>query len=284
MEYTVSIDVGIKNLAYCILTTEQNARIPKVWKWGVATLYDENIHTCDGISRANTVCGRTARYESPDANDRINRCAVHAKNHPEFIIPSASHKKSVYSKLGLDELRCYAETIDIDCIDLKKTALVKEINRTLDRRLFRTTSKTRSTEVSMVTFGRSIERTFDELMEGNVAINVLIENQIGPLAMRMKTIQGMLSQYFIMRGSSNIQFISSSNKLKVTIDENGAIGSCGATKGTDYKSRKAEGIVRARRYIETNQSEWLERFELHKKQDDLADSLLQGIWYICCNT
>ena len=25
---------------------------------------------------------------------------------------------------------------------------------------------------------------------------------------------------------------------------------------------------------------WIEHFEKHKKKDDLADSFLQGIWYI----
>ena len=45
---------------------------------------------------------------------------------------------------------------------------------------------------------------------------VIIENQIGPLAIRMKTIQGMIVQYFIMSNLNveHIEFISASNKLK----------------------------------------------------------------------
>ena len=45
--------------------------------------------------------------------------------------------------------------------------------------------------------------------------HVVIENQLSPIANRMKTIQGMLAQYFIMIDENiDIQFISSSNKLK----------------------------------------------------------------------
>jgi hypothetical protein len=45
--------------------------------------------------------------------------------------------------------------------------------------------------------------------------HVIIENQISTLANRMKTIQGMLAQYFIMKNSDiKIDFVSSFNKLK----------------------------------------------------------------------
>jgi hypothetical protein len=45
--------------------------------------------------------------------------------------------------------------------------------------------------------------------------HVVIENQISPIANRMKTIQGMLAQYFIMNNTDiHIEFVSSANKLK----------------------------------------------------------------------
>lgn len=44
---------------------------------------------------------------------------------------------------------------------------------------------------------------------------ILIENQIGNLAGRMNVLQGMISQYFIMRNITNIEFISATNKLKL---------------------------------------------------------------------
>ena len=49
---------------------------------------------------------------------------------------------------------------------------------------------------------------------------VIIENQISTIASRMKTLQGMISQYFIMKGIPSIEFISSINKLKIINNSN----------------------------------------------------------------
>ena len=49
-----------------------------------------------------------------------------------------------------------------------------------------------------------------------------------------------------------------------------------------YEYRKKLGIQFTRELLHTNNyfTEWDEHFEKHKKKDDLADSFLQGIWYI----
>lgn len=74
--------------------------------------------------------------------------------------------------------------------------------------------------VPLVVLGKTMMCKMDEFIhsykkdiERNRFI-VIIENQIGPLANKMKTIQGMLTQYFIMHNVETIEFISSSNKLK----------------------------------------------------------------------
>ena len=59
----------------------------------------------------------------------------------------------------------------------------------------------------------------------------------------MKTIQGMITQYFIMEHTTNIEFISSTNKLKLFTDKK--------TK-TDYKERKKMGIEFCRNVIVNN--------------------------------
>ena len=87
----------------------------------------------------------------------------------------------------------------------------------------------------------------------------------------MKTLQGMISQYFIMRIENiQIESISSINKLKEF------------NKSSDkltYKERKSKSIDICRKYLE-NKSENLDFFNQNKKKDDLADSFLQGIWFI----
>ena len=50
----------------------------------------------------------------------------------------------------------------------------------------------------------------------------------------------------------------------------------------NYKERKMSGIMVTQKYITENAilNIWLTHFNKHKKKDDLADSFLQGLWYI----
>ena len=116
---------------------------------------------------------------------------------------------------------------------------------------------------------------FNKLFESEGTIDyVIIENQISPIATRMKTIQGMIVQYFVMSNvkANHIDFISASNKLK----------DCGIKEKTKYSERKKLGISKCLEIISTDFrfNQHLNYFNLHKKKDDLSDSFLQGIWYI----
>jgi hypothetical protein len=112
----------------------------------------------------------------------------------------------------------------------------------------------------------------------------------------MKTLQGMIAQYFIMRGNSKIAFISSANKLKMfkkteahgAHGEDGAHGADGAhdvesissKKKTTYSERKKAGVDIVKELLPNNNSIWLPTFLKHKKKDDLADAFLQGVWFL----
>ena len=116
---------------------------------------------------------------------------------------------------------------------------------------------------------------FNKLFNEEINIDhVIIENQISPIANRMKTIQGMIVQYFIMSevNVDNIEFISASNKLK----------DCDIKDKTKYSDRKKLGITRCLEILNTEyySNNMIEYFNKHNKKDDLADSFLQGIWFI----
>ena len=110
---------------------------------------------------------------------------------------------------------------------------------------------------------------------------MIIENQISPIANRMKTIQGMVAQYFIMKNPTIIiEFISSSNKLKMVsqdTDEEDAQDAKG--EKLDYASRKKKGVVVCLDLLKHDKA-MSDYLKTHKKKDDLADAFLQGIWYI----
>ena len=112
----------------------------------------------------------------------------------------------------------------------------------------------------------------------------------------MKTIQGMLSQYFIMKNNNiSIEFISATNKLKgidlpsnteVNDDEdkdnNNKKDNTDSSSKKEYKKRKKLGIETCLSIINSQESfvNWKNFVEKHSKKDDLSDCFLQGIWYI----
>lgn len=100
---------------------------------------------------------------------------------------------------------------------------------------------------------------------------VIIENQISPIANKMKTIQGMLVQFFVMWGVHHIEYISAVNKLKPF-----NLGKL------TYAQRKRKSVEIARETIAGSDvnAKWLEKYDKCKKKDDLADCLLQLNWYL----
>ena len=118
----------------------------------------------------------------------------------------------------------------------------------------------------------NLTHIMDDLLKNHKIDCVLIENQISKIASTMKTIQGMITQYFVMTHVDNIHYISSYNKLKMYVQ---------SKKNYTYKERKDLGIQCTKDdIINTQDNKWIELFLQHKKKDDLADSFLQALWYI----
>jgi len=148
--------------------------------------------------------------------------------------------------------------------------------------------------------GLNIKTKFNKLFETEGKIDyVIIEDQISPIATRMKTIQGMIVQYFIMSNVEvdHIEFISAANKLKdfgtsinhhqnnVELENPEKSDKSDKTDKLDktkYSDRKKMGIAKCLEII-TNDfrfNEHVNYFSKHKKKDDLSDSFLQGLWFI----
>ena len=142
--------------------------------------------------------------------------------------------------------------------------------------------------VSLITIGINMKARLDEILKTVSIDKILIENQLSNIAVRMKSLQGMITQYFIMRGYENIEYISSTNKLKLFLQKDkegkGKEGKGEKEKGkeekqkTTYSERKKLGIKYCQELLtEKGHDEWLTFFLKHGKKDDLADCLLQGL-------
>ena len=161
----------------------------------------------------------------------------------------------------------------------KKNELIELLTEFSKNNCLDIVSQKNASKSNLITIGKNIQTKFDIIFGNDVSTIdiVVIENQIGPIANKMKTIQGMLAQYFIMKtnGHIDIEFISATNKLKdfLSMDKQDKMS---------YKDRKKLGIQTCLNFVGTDHrfKEWDDFVKQHSKKDDLSDCFLQGMWYL----
>ena len=266
----LSIDVGIKNLAFCLFEKPEGENEYKIAKWDVVNLSQDLEMKCCEIEKT-VFCNKPAKFSK---NGKCY-CLKHCKKQP-FQVPTSDLKASHINKQKIKNLYELAEKYNIKYEDpIKKNDLAALINNYVFEKCFEPISATNASKVDLITIGRNIKVKLDIILSEhiNTLTHVVIENQISPIANRMKTIQGMIAQYFIMRnGSAQIDFVSSSNKLKAEKQE----------EKSSYGDRKKLGVKKCLDMVlnNPNYNSWEDFFKSHAKKDDLADSFLQGIWFI----
>lgn len=296
----VSFDVGIRNLAYCIIRV-----IPfEIEAWGIINLVD-SPPVCATIRRKRA-CNKRAAYLPPTGcGDTQPICAKCAATHPIWLIPDKKYRATTLSALSAVELADRLRVLQPDaeeCNDSKR-ALVANIVAVYATRMFVPISATVSaSSANMISVARSIARTLDADPRFAAVQCVLIESQIGPLANRMKAVQGMLTQYFVLRGNADIHYISSANKLKLFVapkeaaapavaippqsggegEGEGAVPPTPASQTKQYAQRKAASVIHTRCVLEQTPAfrGWLDVFDASPKKDDYADCFLQLLWYL----
>ena len=269
----LSIDVGIKNLAYCLLYVNTEKNTYEIDSWDVIDICtSEKKHTCC-LENKGKPCTRDVKYFKGDNY----YCKIHSKK-SNYIVPSGSYnlKQIRKSKVGSVKEFCNREQIDISSFK-KKSDFIKSIEIFFEKKILNKVEPINANNINLVHLGKNMQCIFDDVFGSHTIDIVLIENQISKIANRMKTLQGMIAQYFIMRGVEKIEFISSINKLKPFVNKNK-----GEKTKMTYRDRKKMGIEVTNSMFQTNHliKNWYDLFQSHKKKDDLADSFLQGFYYI----
>jgi hypothetical protein len=285
----ISVDIGIKNMAYCILTLENNEI--NVVDWNVINLIEPvnpTVYMCsclaiskssksknvkhskrelEGMRRnagepnsfelrssvlrfpefsrtpsasrpdffaissefmknANTTAKKPCNKKATYQKNQEYYCDTHAKTHSEYCIPTKEHTLAFLRKKKVAEITELYASIFPETTPPTKPAMIDAIFAHYTSKLFTVLpkpTKKNANDTDLISIGWAIKREFDNLEHLSGVTHVVIENQISPIATRMKTIQGMLAQYFIMRSgtlenveNTQIHFVSSSNKLKMS--------------------------------------------------------------------
>ena len=267
----ISIDVGIKNLSFCLFEIDVTTKNIKILKWDNINLSvtDKNDYKCIEIDKKG-LCNKPAKFSKDDKC----YCLKHSKLH-NYLQPTSDLKEPFLKKQKLQNLIDIADKYKLTYeTHLKKSNILSVIQDFIQTNCYTPIVKTNATKVNLVTIGRIIQQKFNDIFSDIDSINnVIIENQIGPLANKMKTIQGMISQYFIMTNNNIIiDFVSASNKLKDYLPK----------EKIDYKQRKKLGIETCLTIVNNDlqYDEWRGFVNKHTKKDDLSDCFLQGLWFI----
>lgn len=300
----ISFDVGIKNMAYCIFDIVPGASIT-ISSWDVLNLMDEIItenNICNQCLQSKTkkkgtvenmvLCGKRAKYRK--GSDKFF-CDKHAKM-SNFMLPTKECSPASLKKMKIGDLvlLCHRHLLmtndnNISIANMNKKDVLETAIQFFEKKSLvpiKNVKNKTADETDLITIGRNMKTLLDKIPDLDNITHIIIENQISPIANRMKTIQGMLAEYFIIKGSPTliIEFVSSMNKLKgfnVSDEGENTAHKPSASDKDKYKQHKKDSIVICSRFLNNNENltKWKDVMTTTKK-DDLADSMLQGIWYL----
>lgn len=288
MEKILSFDVGIIHLAYCFFTKKDGNW--DILDWAIIDLTDREDHKCSMCTKPAKLLQKEKYY-----------CKVHSKNLVVKPVPFENFFQTLEKKkLNACDYLIGAEKCNKNCMYGNEekfycTPHAKRIYTTLESDM--KLKKVKNTGVKELDFDDTRLKLVMELekrkhlLEANV---VVIENQPSFKNPRMKSISGIIYDYYMIRGmvdkeitKSNInrvKFMSPSNKIKLATD--GETQAIVKLKNTDeskaYKMTKSLAVKYATEMAK-HLPEWLAKFNSHKKKDDLADAFLQGAYYFEMN-
>ena len=270
----LSIDVGIKNMAYCFM----NSNSKQILKWGVLDLKTSATSSDSTITTHPLKCS-LCKLKPYISFQEVLYC----KRHMNIKIENPFLVHKPLEMLKVKELESIAQHLELNAVAPKNITKAQWITLlsphyaqkcclVLGSKSSSNSTSTSTSTISLITLGRNLKSHLDSIRFENLE-TVIIENQVSPIASRMKTLQGMVAQYFVdsYTDLKDIEFVSSQNKLKPFFKAGDA--------KLNYKERKAKGVEICQQLLQEQETPILDIFKQSSKKDDLADSFLQGYSY-----
>ncbi len=151
----ISINVGIKNLAYCIIDIDTLTNNEyKIIKWDSINLCGEDMK-CLVQTEKGTLCNKKATY----SKNNIDYCLIHAKK-TSYMVPNKELSVPSIKKMNINNLISLAEKYHIHLNDdnKKKDKILKTILDYKSLHAFEIIGKKSPKQLGLVNYGVVTEK------------------------------------------------------------------------------------------------------------------------------
>ena len=246
----VSFDVGLRNLAYCVLEGT-NRHDVKITGWDLIDVMAE----IGGLDKP--LCHKCKKAACWSQN-QIYACTRHKG------VSGSGYPKTALMKKTKEELLMMGKPLQIQ--GKTKKELVDKLYVHYSGNVWKRCVKS-AKQCSVVDLAPAISTSLQARLNVWKESDLIVFEQQPDK--RMLCVQGMLHMWFTTQGF-RCKGVSAIHKLTnmVTLED----------KTKTYSGRKKTGVLHAQELVPTQE---LKSFMLkHPKKDDLADSFLQGLWVL----
>ena len=306
----LSFDVGIKNLAYCIVNYElENPSEFKIDKWGIINLIEDEQQEshenekCKCFNKNKKVCGGRAKHYVKVKNKLLFYCNRHLSEYQklmQWFNPTEFHQNydsvNICSYIGKKVCKKKAKWYYFNgedkvnlCTTHKSSFLAKELKNTQPKKIKKVKCNNIPIEKVFLNMTKILDAKYKHFLQIPI---VLIELQPVYLGPKMKSVSNHLFSYFMIRGivdkelnnslTQYITYMSAKSKLTIDDENNVDIMTKDKKQSEKYKIYKQMSQDYTRKLLQ-NDPVNLEYFNSQSKKDDLADAYLQCIYYILRN-
>jgi hypothetical protein len=237
MNYVLSIDIGIRNLSFCIMNAIDKSDINtyKIHLWDVFNTLDSDDYKCESLQKNGKVCGKKCSFKYSKLEHVIHCCKTH------FPKDITINKNNTFKKKNVDMYLLQ----DIAKIVLQKVQNIYDNNKELFNLLndiiieLQPTVSPRNKFISHIIYGKLVE---------------LLQNQ-----------------------NTKIRFIRASSKLKAYTGPDIECKLKGDYAKRKWLSIQYSKWFLENKFSHEQKEKWMPIFLSHTKLDDMSDCLLYCI-------
>ena len=291
----LSWDVGIKNLAFCLIEfTDEKTTIND---WGIINLLDDVSNECYGFIDSkgeSSTCSKKCTHYYQNGGSTHYFCGLHKnqykKLHKEVLELVQFKTTDKCQKFKNSGQQCNKKgAFKIQSHNKSEIVCTYHTNLLIKKNKLNSIKKLVSTNANRAPIRPILKKLVTKMNQNDRFLNVdyvLIENQPSMKNPKMKSVASTLYSWFLIKGICNqkdgnlkeIFYLCPSNKLKIN-DENIQSEINKLKKTQQYAFTKKMAIAKTLQLLKTD-DKWYKYLNNHGKKDDLCDSYLQGLYFI----